>query len=343
MEHPEHKLNKISSSLPSFKDEITIHVKGGNGGRGCVSFHHEKYQAKGGPDGGDGGKGGDVIIRTSSHLNSLYHLTHLPKYKAQDGAPGRGNNCSGKKGRSLILEVPLGTIIRDNTHRNIIKDLKEVDESIVAAKGGRSGRGNYHFANPTHQTPDYAEPGELGEERHLYLELKLIADVGLVGLPNAGKSLLLRRISAARPKVANYPFTTLEPSLGIIKGSEYQTIVVADLPGLIEGAHLGRGLGDKFLKHVERTRIIAHVIDFSLDTSPLESYKTIRTELSSYSPILYKKTEIVVANKMDLPMAEENYRKYAKKFKTKPIPISALNKTGLEDFIRLLFKKLSPR
>jgi GTP-binding protein len=324
-----------------FKDEVTIHVKGGDGGNGCVSFHREKFMPKGGPDGGNGGKGGDVIIRTSPHLNTLYHLTHSPRYFAQNGAPGQGNNCFGKNGRDAIIEVPLGTIISDSSTRNNIKDLKEKGDSIIIAKGGKGGRGNSTYATPTRQTPRFAQPGTDGEERKIHLELKLIADIGLIGLPNAGKSMLLRRISSAQPKVADYPFTTLEPSLGIVRGSDYHTIVAADLPGLIEGAHQGKGLGDKFLRHIERTRLLAHVIDFSQESSPLAAYKIIRKELTSYSTVLAKKPEVIIANKMDLPDGEKNYKKYSGKFKADVLAISALKKTGLEKMLRAIFKRLN--
>ena len=325
-----------------FKDEVTIFVRAGKGGRGCLSFRREKFAPKGGPDGGNGGQGGDVVIRTNPHLNTLFHLIEGGKYYAENGQPGGSNNCTGKNGQDLILEVPPGTIIRDAVHRNILKDLKDPSETIVITQGGRGGRGNKVFATPTYQTPREVEPGKPGEERHLYLELKLIADVGLVGLPNAGKSLLLRRLSAARPKVADYPFTTLEPSLGILRGPEYRTLVLADLPGLIAGAHAGKGLGDKFLRHIERTGLILHIIDASSTTDPVETYQTIRNELKQYSPALAKKPEIIVANKLDLPDAEQNYRKFksAKPRKT-ILPISALKKTGLEALARLLFKRLS--
>jgi GTP-binding protein len=340
MEKPRTKTKNPYPYSIGFKDEIVISVKAGNGGDGCVSFLREKFQPKGGPAGGDGGKGGDVIIKTSPHLNTLYHLTHSPRYHAQSGEPGGGTNCSGKNGRDIVLEVPPGTIIRDATHNNILKDLKETNESTVIAKGGHGGRGNQNYATSTNQSPRFAQPGEQGEERKLHLELKLIADVGLVGLPNAGKSLLIRKLSAAHPKVADYPFTTLEPCLGILKGSEYRTLVLADLPGLIEGAHAGKGLGDRFLKHIERTKILAHIIDFSSETSPVKSYKVIRKELSLYNPMIAKKPEIIVANKMDMPDAVKNYKKYASKFKTKPIPISALAQTGLDELAKALFKKL---
>lgn len=324
-----------------FQDEIVIYVKAGNGGRGCVSFHREKYQPKGGPDGGNGGQGGDIIIHANPHLNTLFHLIHQRKLIAQNGQPGRGNNCTGKNGRASILPVPPGTIIRRVNYEQVLKDLKKPDERIIIVHGGRGGRGNRTFATSTHQTPRHAGPGEPGEEKWLHLELKLIADVGLVGLPNAGKSFLLRRLTSARPKVADYPFTTLEPCLGIIKGPDYRTRVIADLPGLIEGAHQGKGLGDKFLKHIERTRMIAHIIDFASATPPKKAYQTIRKELSRYSKVLSRKPEIIIANKMDLPKASQNWQDYGKAFTRRIIPISAVTKLGLDKLHRALFRILS--
>ncbi|MFA5794792.1 MAG: GTPase ObgE [Candidatus Brocadiia bacterium] len=321
-----------------FKDEVEIFVKAGDGGAGIVSFWREKYIPKGGPDGGNGGWGGDVIIRANPHMNTLYHLAHHERILAQAGQPGGSNNCIGKNGADRVVEVPLGTVVRDRANRNILKDLKDAKDEFIVVKGGRGGRGNKVFANAINQTPRNAETGAPGEERWLYLELKLIADVGLVGLPNAGKSTVLSRVSDARPKIADYPFTTLEPSLGVVAVTEDRTFVVADLPGLIEGAHLGKGLGDKFLKHIERTRIVLHIIDA---TTPLDAaYKTIREELKEYSPTLAKKPEILVLNKIDLPGAEANIKKYRAKLPKKFLTISAVKKTGLPELIRTLSRKL---
>ncbi|MFH1226676.1 MAG: GTPase ObgE [Planctomycetota bacterium] len=321
-----------------FKDEVEIFVKAGDGGTGIVSFWREKYIPKGGPDGGNGGWGGDVIIRANPHMNTLYHLAHHERILAQNGQPGGTNNCIGKNGSDRVVEVPLGTVVRDRSNRNIIKDIKDAKDEFIVVKGGRGGRGNKVFATSINQTPRNAETGIPGEERWLYLELKLIADVGLVGLPNAGKSTVLSRVSDARPKIADYPFTTLEPSLGVVAVTEDRTFVVADLPGLIEGAHLGKGLGDKFLKHIERTRIVLHIIDA---TTPLDAaYKTIRGELKEYSPTLARKPEILVLNKIDLPGAEANIRKYRAKLPKKFLAISAVKKTGLPELIRALSRKL---
>lgn len=322
-----------------FKDEVVIYVKAGDGGSGIISFRREKYTPKGGPDGGNGGDGGNIVIRVSPHLNTLYHLAHHQRIIAQSGAPGGTNNCIGKTGADTVIEVPQGTIVRNNQHQNILKDLKDINDELVVTKGGRGGRGNKVFATSTNQTPRTAEKGTSGEECWLYLELKLIADVGLVGLPNAGKSTLLSRVSDARPKIADYPFTTLEPSLGVVAISDYKSFVIADLPGLIEGAHSGKGLGDKFLKHIERTRIILHIIDATQDQLNV-AYKTIRRELKEYSPRLARKPEVLVLNKIDLPGATENIAKYKAKLPRRFINISAIKRIGLDKLIKELLRKL---
>ena len=326
-----------------FKDEAIIHVKAGDGGNGCISFRREKFITKGGPDGGKGGKGGDVIIRANHHYNTLSHLIYQVRFTAQNGVAGLGSNCYGKGGSDLTILVPAGTIIRDKGDHHIIKDLKADGDFMIVAKGGNGGRGNTAFATPTNQTPRQYEKGVPGEESGIYLELKLIADVGLVGLPNAGKSTLLRCVSSARPKVADYPFTTLEPYLGVVKGSEYRTFVMADLPGLIEGAHKGRGLGDKFLRHIERTRIILHLIDFSLAESIIDNYKEIRQELTLYSKPLARKPQIIVATKMDLPQARENLKKYKSKLPKSIISISAVTHSGLDELLKAIWKKLAAK
>jgi len=284
-----------------FIDEIEIKVSGGKGGNGCCSFRREKFIPKGGPDGGTGGKGGDVIISAEENFNTLHHLSHIPKFVAGNGSPGSSKNCSGKNGRNLIIKVPPGTIIKDVEKNCVLKDIKK-GESIVIAKGGKGGRGNRSFATPTNQAPHIYEKGEEGEKRTLKLELKLIADVGIIGLPNAGKSTLLSKLSAAHPKIANYPFTTLSPCLGIVAVNKDKTFLMADLPGLIEGAHKGIGLGSKFLKHIERTKILCHIVDVSAYSAkpPSEAYKIVRKELGLYSDALSQKPEIVAANKIDM-------------------------------------------
>jgi GTP-binding protein len=325
-----------------FVDEAEIAVKAGDGGKGSVSFRREKYAPKGGPDGGDGGRGGDVILVARAEVNTLMDLTHRREYRAGDGEPGRGTLKNGKDGRDLIMELPVGTLVHDADTERLLKDLNEPGMRVVIARSGRGGRGNTHFASSTNQTPRYAEEGGEGEHRRLRLELKLIADVGLVGMPNAGKSTLLSRLSAARPKIAPYPFTTKEPQLGIVAGPDYRRLVMADLPGLIEGAHRGVGLGDEFLRHIERTRIIVHMIDIApLDgPSPADAYRIIRNELREYSQALFEKPELVVANKMDLTRARRNLNALHKKIGAEVIPISAVTGHGLPKLVQEMFKKL---
>ena len=327
-----------------FRDELTIRVKAGDGGAGAVSFRREKFVPKGGPDGGTGGRGGDVVFRADENYNTLYHVSRLPRFSAENGQAGMGNNRTGRNGKDLVITVPVGTIIRDVDKDVSLKDLDHDGMQVVVVKGGKGGRGNRCFATPTDQTPRRAEPGIPGGERRIRLELKLIADVGIVGLPNAGKSTLLSVISAARPKVARYPFTTLVPSLGVIKapGREWRTIVMADLPGLIEGAHEGRGLGDVFLRHVERTKIILHMVDASPDArqDPLEAWKVIRNELERYSPVLASKPEILVANKMDIPGSEERVADLEAATEGGVLRLSAATGKGKEELVRKLFAVL---
>jgi GTP-binding protein len=285
-----------------FVDEAKIHVKAGDGGAGCVSFRREKYIPKGGPDGGDGGNGGDVVFVADPNKNTLLDFMGKHHWHAQRGEAGMGKKMYGKAGVDLIVPVPPGTLVYDLEHGVLLTDMDAPGKQVVIARAGRGGRGNWHFKSPTNQAPRYAEPGGEGQERNLRLELKLIADVGLVGMPNAGKSTLLSVISAARPKIADYPFTTLEPQLGIVELTGERRIVVADIPGLIEGAQHGAGLGHAFLRHIERTKIIVHLLDlFPLDGSdPSENYKKIRGELEAFSPELAGKREVIAANKMDL-------------------------------------------
>lgn len=283
-------------------DETTIFVRGGKGGDGCLSFRREKFIPKGGPDGGDGGDGGDVILIGDRNLNTLLPLTHHPHKRGENGQPGRGKSMHGASGKDCIVPVPLGTLVRNVETGELLADVSEHDQRIVVASGGKGGKGNERFKSATNQTPREFTPGELGEEFTLRLELKLIADVGLVGLPNAGKSTLLRAVSHARPKVADYPFTTLAPHLGIAALSDDRTLVVADIPGLIAGAASGAGLGHEFLRHIERTSVLVHVIDIMpLDESdPIENYRTIRAELAAHSSTLAEKVEIIAINKIDL-------------------------------------------
>jgi len=310
-----------------FIDHAEISVHAGNGGNGSATFRREKYVPRGGPDGGDGGGGGSVYIMAQEGVNTLLDYTHKHKWSAQRGFDGQGQQKFGLDGKDLILRVPPGTIVRDTDHDLIIKDLKEDQMSICVAKGGRGGRGNVRFASATNQAPREAEDGKIGQARNLNLELKLIADIGLVGLPNAGKSTLISRISKAKPKIAPYPFTTLIPNLGIVELSDYRRVVIADIPGLIEGSHEGHGLGHDFLKHIERTRVIAHLVDIAnIDGSdPLENYNMIRRELSKYSKQLANKTEIIIASKMDLDPTKEQLAEFESKIGKPVIPISSVS------------------
>src|SRR5215469_11413873 len=294
-----------------FIDEAKIRVKAGDGGNGCVAFRREKFVPRGGPSGGDGGKGGDVVMQASERHNTLVHFRFNPEYKAERGRHGEGANKTGRDGADVVLNVPVGTILYDEDTGDKLHDFQSPDERLIVARGGRGGRGNARFATSTHQTPRECEPGRSGEERHFGLELRLLADVGLVGYPNVGKSTLISRISAAHPKIADYPFTTLEPGLGVVSADGVpgkpsgngggRTFVVADLPGLIEGAHTGAGLGIRFLKHIERTRLIAHVIDTSdaSERDPIRDFGIIEGELAAFSEKLAQKPVIVVATKLD--------------------------------------------
>ncbi|MCI0498367.1 MAG: GTPase ObgE [Planctomycetales bacterium] len=285
-----------------FIDEAKIRAKAGDGGPGCVSFRREKHIAKGGPDGGDGGRGGNVVFKTDSSLDTLLDFSGRHDWIAQNGGPGEGANRHGSDGKDLIVPVPLGTLIYDEEYGLLLKDMNEPGLQVCVCRGGRGGEGNKAFATPTRQTPRFATPGKTGQERRLRLELKLIADVGLVGMPNAGKSTLISRCSDARPRIADYPFTTLSPVLGIVELSGFRRFVMADIPGLIEGAHSGAGLGHDFLRHIERTRILVHLLEIlpSDSSDPVENYHTIRRELQLYSKALIDKPEIIVLNKHDL-------------------------------------------
>jgi len=319
-----------------FIDEVRIYVKGGDGGDGCVSFRRERFVPRGGPNGGDGGKGGDVIIQASKEIDTLLDITSKVKLIAEDGGKGDNRNKNGKNGKDLIIKVPKGTLIKDLKSGRTIKDLKENEESIKIARGGRRGRGNAYFKSSTNQTPRIAEEGRNGMDRWLRLELKLIADVGIIGLPNAGKSTFLSRISSAHPKIADYPFTTLQPQLGIVELEDYKRLVFADIPGLIEGAHSGSGLGNTFLRHIERTRVVIHLIDISA-TDLLNTYNLIRNELALFSSKLSEKKEIVAINKSDildmetsLKIAEDLSKKISKPVQL----VSAVSGNNVKNLIR---------
>ncbi len=322
-----------------FIDQATIRIKAGNGGDGCVAFRREKFVPRGGPSGGDGGRGGDIILESSERHNTLIHFRFNPEYKAERGRHGEGSNRTGRDGENIVLKVPVGTIVYDQATGEKVHDFSQPDERIIVAHGGRGGRGNQHFATPTHQAPREHEPGQPGEERTLRLELKLLADVGLVGYPNVGKSTLISRISAARPKIADYPFTTLEPILGVVTIGEppdEESYVVADIPGLIEGAHEGTGLGTQFLRHIERTRVLAHMIDVS-DASgrpdPVHDFNVIMTELESFGADLHKKPMIVIASKMDVANPDKlaRLRKHCKKLRLDLFEISAVTGAGIAE------------
>ncbi|HWL94674.1 MAG TPA: GTPase ObgE [Phycisphaerae bacterium] len=290
-----------------FIDQAEICVRSGKGGDGCMSFRREKYVSKGGPDGGDGGQGGSVFLEVDPQLSTLVDFTGRHHWSAENGRPGAGADRSGKAGRDEIVPVPPGTLVYDRDTGAMLKDMVEPGERLCVARGGRGGRGNARFATATHQVPREFQHGEPSEERWLRLDLKLLADVGIVGLPNAGKSTLLSRVSKARPKIADYPFTTLTPNLGIVDLPGFRRFTIADVPGLVEGAHEGIGLGDTFLRHIERTRVILHLVDlFPMEgsPSPTGAYRTIREELRKYSEVLAGKQELVVANKLDLAMNE---------------------------------------
>ncbi len=284
-----------------FVDEALISVKAGGGGNGCVAFRREKFVPRGGPSGGDGGGGGSVILRSSERRNTLVHFRFRPQHKASRGRHGEGSNKTGKNGDDLVLEVPAGTLVHDADTGEKLFDFEAPDQEFIAARGGDGGRGNARFASSTNQAPRRSEPGMPGEERRLKLELKLLADVGLIGFPNAGKSTLIARISAAHPKIADYPFTTLQPNLGVVSIDEFDSFMVADIPGLIEGAHLGHGLGTRFLRHIERTRLLVHLIDMSdlRQSDPLDAYRVIIEELASFSAALAQKPMVVAASKID--------------------------------------------
>lgn len=321
-----------------FVDYVKITVKAGDGGRGCVSFRREKYVPRGGPNGGDGGKGGHIIIRAAAQLNTLLDLRYQRHYKAPRGQHGMGKNMHGKDGDDLIIPVPPGTTVKDEASGEILADLDAAGKEVIAAKAGRGGLGNAHFATATRQTPRFAQPGEEGEEKTLIIELKLLADIGLIGLPNAGKSTFISVISAARPKIADYPFTTLEPNLGVVKLADFRSFVVADIPGLIEGAHLGAGLGFQFLRHVERTSMLLHLVDVSEMSpgDPVENLEKINRELELYSERLFEKPQIVVATKLDI--ASENkldrLSDYCKNNSTDFFAVSAATGKGVKKLVR---------
>jgi GTP-binding protein len=328
-----------------FIDYAKIHVRSGDGGQGCVSFRREKFVPKGGPDGGDGGRGGHIIFRADPRLNTLLDLRYKKIYNAKRGGHGKGKKMHGKDGEDLVVRVPVGTILKDEQTGEIITDLDTEEKSETLARGGKGGLGNTHFKTSTNQAPRYAQPGLPGEEKELIVELKLLANVGLVGLPNAGKSTLISVISHARPKIADYPFTTLVPNLGVVKLEDYRSFVVADIPGLIEGAHKGAGLGFQFLRHVERTSILLHLVDVgeTAKGDPAENLRKLNNELSLYNENLLQKPQAVAATKCDIKGEGKRLDRLSEYCKTKGVdffPISAVTGTGVKELIAYLSRKV---
>ena len=321
-----------------FIDEVTIELFAGDGGNGCMAFRREKYVSMGGPFGGNGGKGSDIIFKVDEGLNTLIDLRYKKNIKGNKGVNGEGKAKHGRNAEDVIVRVPLGTIIEDVETGLIIADLTKKNQEVVVAKGGRGGRGNMAFATRSNPAPAFAENGEPGEYKKVKIELKLLADVGLVGLPSVGKSTIISKVSSAKPKIAAYHFTTLNPNLGVVKVATNKSFVLADLPGLIEGASLGEGLGDKFLKHIERTKIIAHIIDMSgiEGRNPYEDYLTIRKELENFSPKLIQKPEIIIANKMDIESSKKNLEEFKQKVKVPIYEVSAIQNKGLDEVLKAL-------
>ena len=328
-----------------FVDEAKIYIKSGDGGQGCVSFRREKFVPRGGPDGGDGGKGGDIIAVASRSHRTLLDMKFNQHHVARRGGQGGGNNRTGRNSDDVEIVVPVGTVIRDMETGELLADMTGDGQRAILARGGRGGRGNSRFKTATNQTPRYAQDGLPGEEKTVGLELKLIADVGTVGLPNVGKSTLIASVSAARPKIADYPFTTLKPNLGVVRLGDYKTFVIADIPGLIEGAHLGAGLGTKFLRHIERTSILLHVIDISRDpfTGALVDFETINSEIESFSPAVRAKPQIVAISKIDLTITQERLQEQVTIFKKKGLrvfPFSAATGDGIGELMEEVGKRL---
>ncbi|HEY1306862.1 MAG TPA: GTPase ObgE [Vicinamibacterales bacterium] len=331
-----------------FVDEVDIHVTAGSGGNGCLSFRREKYVPRGGPDGGDGGAGGSVYITAVPTKNTLIDFRYHPEFKAGRGRHGQGSNRTGQAADDLEINVPIGTLVyaRNGHESHLLADLTHEGQRVLIARGGRGGRGNAQFVSSTNRAPRRTEPGEAGEEKALRLELKLLADVGLVGFPNAGKSTLISRISAARPKIANYPFTTLTPNLGVVSLSDDRSFVVADVPGLIKGAHEGHGLGDRFLRHVERTKVLVHLVDVSSASGrdPVEDFETIRDELHQFDPALATKPHIVAANKIDAldePARLDALTRHVRALALPFFPISGVTGEGLDDLLEAMWREIA--
>lgn len=328
-----------------FADQAKIYVRGGRGGKGCASFLRTKFNPRGGPDGGDGGRGGDVIIRAQKEFYTLIDLKYRVHNLAKKGAHGSSNNRRGKDGLPCIIKVPVGTLVREGDSSGLLADLARDGEEVIVARGGQGGRGNSYFKSSINRSPRYAEDGKPGEERWLNLELKLLADIGLIGMPNAGKSTLLASISAAHPQIAQYPFTTLIPNLGVVKLPNFTSFIVADIPGIIPGAHRGKGLGYRFLRHIERTKLLLHIIDLAVPghRDPFEDFRAINRELGLYNATLINKPQLIAANKVDMPEAQEKLADCVKSFDQRNlslIPISAKTGEGIPELIRSLWGKL---
>lgn len=324
-----------------FIDRVRIFVKAGDGGSGCVSFRREKYVPRGGPDGGDGGDGGDIILVGSSHKNTLLDYQYKKYFKVKRGQHGKGKQKYGRASEDIFLKVPVGTLVYDE-EGHCLADIVRDEQEVVVARGGKGGRGNMHFLSNQNRAPRYAEPGEIGEARWLRLELKLLADVGIIGLPNAGKSSFISKVTASRPKIADYPFTTLVPNLGVAQ-LDTETFVMADIPGLIEGAHGGTGLGDLFLSHIERTKVLLHIVDLSQNHDAMKMLDVVNKELKNYNEALAKKPQIIALNKMDLPDAKKKAKSGVKKLKEKKLEvycISCHREEGLKEVLYALFRKL---
>lgn len=333
----------MSQALLHFVDRVVLYVKGGDGGDGCLSFRREKYVPRGGPDGGDGGKGGDVIVRAVAGTDSLADIVNRKHWRAERGERGGGANCTGSDAEDLLIRVPPGTLVIDRDRQNVLRDLTEDGQQVIVGRGGKGGHGNKHFASATNRAPRQFEKGEEGEERWIVLELKVIADAGLVGLPNAGKSTLLSRLSRATPEIADYPFTTKHPNLGIVSIGGERVFALADLPGLIEGAHAGVGLGHEFLRHVERTRVLVHLVEpLPLDGSdPLQNYRTIRKELELYSPVLAQKPEVVALSKSELTGSGDVRDRLEREIRKPVIAISAVTGQGLSELVQAVSEGLA--
>jgi GTPase len=329
-----------------FIDEAKIYVRSGDGGNGCLSFRREPFKPMGGPDGGDGGKGGDVLVTATARCHSLLDFRYRQHFRGSKGGNGQGNDRHGKKGADVRLLVPLGTLIREAESGKILADLTDEGQTVTVARGGRGGKGNKHFATSTHRTPRFAQKGEAGLEIRLHLELKLLAQVGLVGLPNAGKSTLLSKVSAAKPKISDYPFTTLSPNLGVLENNRGERITMADIPGIIEGASAGAGLGLRFLRHIERTVLLVYLLDGSLpEAGAIQSFRTLREEIKIFNPTLADKPSVIAVNKMDLPQSQSQFRKIKKVlqgYHFPVIPISAINGEGILELTQEITSKVEP-